>query len=166
MKAAEKNPYSSPYSIIRLREGDLTVLRRMIHLFGEVFEEPETYLSEKTSSAYLEGLLRKPHILFMAAMYENLIIGGLAAYVLDKFEQERSEIYIYDLAVHPDHRRKGIASALIRRLQAEAVSFNAWVIYVQADRTDEPAVLLYESMGVREDVLHFDIPVRQEKQLQ
>lgn len=27
------------------------------------------------------------------------MVGGLAAYVLPKFEQERSEVYIYDLAI-------------------------------------------------------------------
>ena len=35
----------------------------------------------------------------------------------------------------------------------------AWVIYVQADYVDEPAVQLYTQLGEREDVLHFDIPV-------
>jgi aminoglycoside 3-N-acetyltransferase I len=33
------------------------------------------------------------------------------------------------------------------------------VIYVQADHVDPPAVALYTKLGVREDVLHFDIPV-------
>ena len=35
----------------------------------------------------------------------------------------------------------------------------AWVMYVQADRGDQPAIRLYESLGTREDVHHFDIPV-------
>jgi aminoglycoside 3-N-acetyltransferase I len=33
------------------------------------------------------------------------------------------------------------------------------VIYVQADHGDDPAIELYTKLGVREDVLHFDIPV-------
>jgi len=32
-------------------------------------------------------------------MMEKTVVGGLAAYVLEKFEQQRREIYIYDLAV-------------------------------------------------------------------
>jgi aminoglycoside 3-N-acetyltransferase I len=32
-------------------------------------------------------------------------------------------------------------------------------MYVQADRGDQPAIRLYESLGTREDVHHFDIPV-------
>jgi len=33
----------------------------------------------------------------------------------------------------------------------------AWVIFVQADHGDEPAIALYSKLGQREDVLHFDI---------
>lgn len=34
------------------------------------------------------------------------------------------------------------------------------MIYVQADRGDDPAIALYDKLGAREGVLHFDIPVR------
>ena len=34
------------------------------------------------------------------------------------------------------------------------------MVYVQADYGDEPAIALYEKLGIREDVLHFDIAVR------
>ncbi|HEY1108173.1 MAG TPA: GNAT family N-acetyltransferase, partial [Opitutaceae bacterium] len=73
---------------------------------------------------------------------------------------ERSEIYIYDLAVAEAHRREGIATALIRELQRIAAERGAWVIYVQGDYGDDPALALYDKLGVREEVLHFDIPVR------
>jgi aminoglycoside 3-N-acetyltransferase I len=93
------------------------------------------------------------------ALVDGAVVGGLAAYVLEKFEQERSEIYIYDLAVAEHVRRRGIATALIGELRGIAKARGAWVIYVQADRGDEPAIRLYESLGMREDVLHFDISV-------
>jgi aminoglycoside 3-N-acetyltransferase I len=86
---------------------------------------------------------------------------GIAAYELKKFEQERSEIYIYDLAVASEHRREGIATALIEKLKEIAVRRKACLIFVQADTgvEDEPAIALYTKLGRREDVLHFDIPV-------
>ena len=34
-----------------------------------------------------------------------------------------------------------------------------YVIYVQADLADSPAIELYTKLGTREDVLHFDIAV-------
>ena len=83
--------------------------------------------------------------------------GGLVAYVLPKFEQARSEIYIYDLAVASMHRRAGIATMLIEALRGIARERGAYVIYVQADYGDDPAVALYTRLGTREDVMHFDI---------
>ena len=85
------------------------------------------------------------------------MVGGLAAYELKKFEQRRSEIYIYDLAVAETHRRRGIATALIEALKKIGRERGAWVIFVQADHGDDPAIALYTGLGVREDVLHFDI---------
>lgn len=95
------------------------------------------------------------------ALQDDTVVGGIAAYELKKFEQERSEIYLYDLAVSKGHRRQGIATALIQELRRIAVGRGAYVIFVQADTgvEDEAAIALYTRLGDREDVLHFDIPV-------
>ena len=85
------------------------------------------------------------------------LVGGLAAYMLPKFEQARSEFYIYDLAVDERYRRQGVATALIGELQRLAARRGIYVIFVQADHGDDPAIALYTKLGVREDVLHFDI---------
>ena len=50
-------------------------------------------------------------------MKHREVIGDLAAYELKKFEQERSELYIYDLAVAAPHRRYGVTTARISRLK-------------------------------------------------
>ena len=98
-----------------------------------------------------------------AALKGGKVVGGIAAYELKKFEQERSEIYIYDLAVAAGHRREGIASALIQELRKIAEGRGAYVIFVQADIRDEPAIALYTKLGAREEVLHFDIAVKGDK---
>lgn len=87
------------------------------------------------------------------------VVGGIVAYELRKFEQERSEIDLYDLAVAEPHRRQGIAERLIRALEAEAAACGAYVVFVQADHGDDPAIALYTKLGRREDVVHFDIAV-------
>ena len=92
-------------------------------------------------------------------MKSGEVVGGIAAYELHKFEQERSEIYIYDLAVAAAHRREGIATALILELKKVTAARGAYVIFVQADPGDVPAIALYTKLGTREDVLHFDITV-------
>lgn len=47
-------------------------------------------------------------------MQVNEVVGGLAAHVLEKFEQDRREIYTYDLAISGAHRRRGVATRLIK----------------------------------------------------
>lgn len=99
-------------------------------------------------------------IALVAEEGDEAVAGGLVAYLLDKFEQARSEIYIYDLAVDEAHRRRGIATGLIESLRAIGAELGAWMIYVQADYGDDPAIALYAKLGMREDVMHFDLPVR------
>jgi len=143
----------------QLSAADLPILHRLLALFGEAFGEPDTYQGAVPSDAYLAKLLGRPHFIALAALDGDEVIGGLAAYQLEKFERARSEIYLYDLAVREAHRRKGVATALIRALQEIAKERGAYLIYVQADTGDGPAIALYESLGTREDVHHFDIPV-------
>jgi aminoglycoside 3-N-acetyltransferase I len=126
-------------------------------MFGEAFREVETYRDAQPSTGYLARLLGSDTFIALAAMEANQVVGGVAAYVLPKFEQERSEIYIYDLAVAETHRRQGIATAMITELQRVGASRGAYVIFVQADYGDDPAVALYTKLGTREDVMHFDI---------
>ncbi len=142
-----------------LSAADLPLMHGLLQMFGDAFNEPGTYGDAVPSDAYLTALLDKPTFIALAAVDGGRVVGGLAAYVLEKFEQARSEVYIYDLAVSEPYRRQGIATALIRLLQGIAQDRGAWVIFVQADPPDEPAIRLYESLGTREEVLHFDIPV-------
>jgi aminoglycoside 3-N-acetyltransferase I len=148
-------------SIRRLTPDNVNRMIRMLDLFSRVFAEPETYLGAVPDSTYLKRLLAKEHFIAIAAEHEDTVIGGLAAYELEKFEQARSEIYIYDLAVDADHRRQGVATALISELRRIAKARGVHVIFVQADHGDDPAIQLYSKLGVREDVLHFDIAINE-----
>jgi ribosomal protein S18 acetylase RimI-like enzyme len=79
-----------------------------------------------------------------------------------KFEQDRREIYIYDLAVAEPYRRQGVATALIAGLGELADRIGAHAVFVQADAEDAEAVALYEKHGPREEVLHFDVWTRKQ----
>jgi aminoglycoside 3-N-acetyltransferase I len=131
----------------------------MLAMFGAAFGEADTYTRAQPDDAYLKELLGGKTFLAVAAVRDDAVVGGLAAYELRKFEQARSEIYIYDLAVAAEHRRQGIATALIAKLKEIARARGAYVIFVQADYGDPPAIALYSKLGAREDVLHFDIAV-------
>lgn len=145
------------FTIERLRSGDIARFRAMNALFGAVFEDPESYGAAPPSDAYVEALLSNETVFPLVAIERGEIVGALVAYELVKFEQARSEIYIYDLAVSETHRRQGVATGLIQRLRQIATERGAWVLYVQADYGDDPAIALYTKLGRREDVMHFDI---------
>jgi aminoglycoside 3-N-acetyltransferase I len=145
--------------IVRLSADDLRLARELNALFADAFEEPEHYAANAPNDRYLLDQLAKPHVIALVALEGDMVVGALVGYELPKLEQARSEIYIYDLAVAEAHRRKGVATALIAETQAIAKALGAWVVYVQADYGDEPAIALYTKLGVSEDVMHFDITV-------
>jgi aminoglycoside 3-N-acetyltransferase I len=150
----------APYELRRLGSEDIRLMRALNALFGVAFEEPDTYGAVPPDDAWLTALLAKEHVIALVALADGAVAGGLVAYELDKFERARREVYIYDLAVAAAHRRRGIATALIRQLAALAAERGAWVVYVQADTDSPEAIALYSKLGKREDVLHFDIEVR------
>lgn len=150
-----------PFEIHLLTPNDIAMMEALLTMFGEAFEDVETYTAHRPSEAYFHQLLSRDTFIALAAVKSGDVIGGIAAYELQKFEQARSEIYIYDLAVALAHRRQGVATALIEELRVIAAERGAYVIYVQADTgiEDEAAITLYSKLGKRENVLHFDIPV-------
>lgn len=147
-----------PYTVRRLGPDDLALMDGLLSCFGEAFEDAETYGARRPGPDYLRGLLGSDTFFALTALEGGRVVGGLAAYELKKFEQERSEVYIYDLAVAQAHRRRGLATRLIHKLGRIAAERGAWVMFVQADHGDDPAIALYTKLGTREDVLHFDIP--------
>jgi aminoglycoside 3-N-acetyltransferase I len=150
------------YTFEQLTASSIDLLKDLLRVFGEAFEDLDTYQGAVPSDDYLRSLLATPHFIVVVARRDPLsgeVVGGLAAYELQKFERDRREIYIYDLAVANDHRRKGVARSLIAELRRIAAKRGAYVIYVQADRDDAPAIALYEGLGKREDVHHFDFVV-------
>ncbi len=129
----------------------------MLGLFSDAFDDPESYLHHQPSEAYLSRLLASDTFIAVAAFASGQVVGGLAGYVLHKFEQERSEFYIYDLAVAEHVRRQGIATELISTIRHIAQQRGISIIFVQADYGDDPAIALYTRLGSREDVMHYDI---------
>lgn len=146
-----------PVIVRTLADGDVMAMRSMLAMFGEAFGEPNTYTARQPNDAYLKRLLSGDNFIAVAAFAGENMIGGIAGYLLPKFEQPRTELYVYDVAVATAYRRRGVATAMFEELKNVAAARGAYVIFVQADYGDEAAIALYTKLGVREDVLHFDI---------
>jgi aminoglycoside 3-N-acetyltransferase I len=149
-----------PYTFTQLQADDLARMRRLNVLFAQVFDDAQSYGKAPPGDAYLRRMMGQPQLIVLVAEDDiGDIAGGLVAYELPKLERERSEIYLYDLAVAEAHRRRGVALGLIDGLRAMAAERGAWVVFVQADHGDDAAIALYQRLGAREEVLHFDLPV-------
>ena len=117
------NQFNTAISVARLTGQDIAGYRALMALFAHAFEDDENYRSHQPSDGYVRSFLETETNIALIAKTEGKIIGGLMAYVLPKFEQERAEIYIYDLATHIDRRRAGVATHLINALRELAPSF-------------------------------------------
>lgn len=141
---------------------DLPRLRELNEVFAQAFEDAVSYVDSPPSEAYLREVLASPTFIAVVAIVDDRVVGGLTAYVLPKVEQERREIYLYDLAVLAEFRRRSIGRSLIRELCRIGRQRGAHVVFVQADEGDEIPIALYSSMGSREHPYHFDIDIEKE----
>ena len=145
--------------ILQLQAGDAHRVHDLNALFAEAFDDLPTYQAAPPDEAYLQRVLAQDRTIVLVAMVDQRIVGGLVAYELPKLERARSEIYLYDLAVAAGCRPQGIATRVIDRLRGIGSRRGGRVGVALGDHGDEPAIALYQKLGAREEVLHFDLPV-------
>ena len=129
----------------------------MTRLAARCLLDVESYRGNQPGEGYLERLLDSDTFVALVALKDRAVIGGLAAHELPKLEQQRSEMYTYDLAVAESHRRMGVATAPIQELKETASAGKVHAIFVQADCGDDAAIALYSKMAKAEQVLHFNL---------
>jgi aminoglycoside 3-N-acetyltransferase I len=129
-----------------LTQDETNKFAQLIDLFGEVFDDSQNYHSNRPTKEYLERFLADGAHIVLAAIMDGRVVGGLVAYVITKFEMERKEVFIYDLAVSGNYQRRGVGRSLMDKLKIVARDKGAYVIFVQADEGDE-AIKFYESLN-------------------
>lgn len=135
-----------------LKENNLEHLHQLFNLYNEVFQTAHQPPKEE----YLSNLLKNKNVLFLAACFENKVIAGLTAYILPSIYSEKNELYIYDVAVHPDFRRKGIAAHSVSIISKWCISNNISEVFVDALVEDKDAIDFYTATGgTPSNVIHF-----------
>lgn len=87
-----------PFMFTRFNPANKPQLRGMLSLFAAAFHDSESYLQKQPRSEYLPKLLGRGYFIRLVAVVDGVMAGALVAYELKEFEQERSELYIYDFA--------------------------------------------------------------------
>lgn len=129
--------------IRRLGPGDRAEARALFSSMAAVFDEP----SEPLDDAFLDALLGRSDFWALAAYAGDAMAGGLTAHLLPMTRAASFELFIYDIAVLDEHRRKGIGRALVEHLRAEAARANVESVFVAADDEDEHALDFYRALG-------------------
>ena len=70
------------YTYRCLSSADVDVLKDLMRVFGEAFNERVTYQGAVPSDDYLGRLLSRPHFIVVVALNDAEVVGGLAAYEL------------------------------------------------------------------------------------
>jgi aminoglycoside 3-N-acetyltransferase I len=132
-----------PVATKRLTVGDHALARAAFVLMADVFDEHSAPLSD----SYLERLLARTDFWAFAALRNDVVVGGITAYTLPLTRAESSEVFIYDIAVHPEHQRGGVGRALVTALRSAAAAVGIHDVFVPADNDDTHALDFYQRLG-------------------
>jgi aminoglycoside 3-N-acetyltransferase I len=128
---------------VRLTASDRTTARALFSTMSAVFEEA----AEPLGDDYLDRLLSREEFWAIAAFDGDRVAGGLTAHALPMTSTASTELFIYDIAVRPEDRRRGIGRALVRELQRLAAMAGIQVLFVPADNDDTHALEFYRRLG-------------------
>ena len=132
--------------------GDLELLvdlrMEMLHAVITNGDEEQWKISRaRTEQYYREAIESGEHIAYLAFDGERCVgTGGICFYrVLPTYYKPTGEkSYIINMYTHPEYRRQGIASEILRRLVADSLSRK--VAYISLEATEE-GKKLYEKCG-------------------
>lgn len=130
-------------TIQRLGVSDVDLAQAVFRLMAEVFDEGTGQLSRE----YVAALLGRADFWAMVAMLDARPVGGITAHVLPMTRSEARELFIYDLAVVPEHQRRGVGRQLVETLCREAADAGVPVAFVPADVEDDHAIAFYTALG-------------------
>ena len=103
------------------------------------------------------ALLQDPRTVFLVAFDDDEPIGFVLAYELPRRHGLNVTLIVYEVEVDDAHRRRGIATQLLRELEQIARRRGVEEAFVLTETDNLAANRLYESMGgTRSDVVEWD----------
>jgi len=77
------------------------------------------------------------------------ILGFCNYWIVADHQAHGGEVHILAIATHPDHRRAGVAAALLGHALAQGRAAHASLATLEVRRGNTPAIALYERAGFR-----------------
>ncbi|HKP53082.1 MAG TPA: GNAT family N-acetyltransferase [Chloroflexia bacterium] len=112
----------------------------------EMWKAVEMYRPSVDGFEHLEEVCRRNPGLFLLAAEPG---AGVVGSVIGTYDGRRA--YIYHVAVHPEHRRKGYATALIEEVERRIWALGAQKLRFMVGRENVSAQEFYKSVGFSHD---------------
>ena len=123
--------------MIRLTEMKAEHVPQVAELERICFADP---WSEKSIASELNNIWSY----WLVALWDETVIGYIGS------QSSCDETDVMNVAVHPDHRRKGIAESLIGCLVTELKNRGSHALMLEVRASNAPAIALYEKLGFRQ----------------
>jgi aminoglycoside 3-N-acetyltransferase I len=127
----------------RLEAGDGPVAKRLFAAMALAFGEQ----AEELGDGHVDALLADRRFWALAAFVGDEVVGGVTAHAIPMTLKPTSALFVYDVAVREDYRRRGAARKLISALETEAARLAIDEIFVLADDEDAHALAFYRALG-------------------
>jgi len=139
---------SHQYEVVKIGATEISLAKTLIKLLEEVFDMERM---ENSGDDYLAKLLQNPMFVVYAVLFEGNVVGGLTAWELPLYRVELSEMFLYDIGVHADHRRKGLGKLLMETLHSYCREKGIKESFLDAHEEDQHALDFYRAIGGREE---------------
>ena len=100
--------------------------------------------SDPWSENSIASELKNPLSLWLVAEAEGCVLGYIGSQTV------MGEADMMNVAVHPDHRRQGVAEALVTALMQALRGADATILTLEVRISNEPAKAMYEKLGFQQ----------------
>jgi ribosomal protein S18 acetylase RimI-like enzyme len=124
--------------LMRIRPYEESDAQAVIALWREVLPDSARH---NDPAAVIRQKLGVDRELFLVAEADAAVVGT----VMGGYDGHRG--WVYSVAVHPKHRRRGIGGALLRQLEAALSERGCLKVNLQVRATNAEVVAFYETLG-------------------
>lgn len=105
------------------------------------------YKNRETQDKDIEDFLDNSFNYIIVSLDNDRVVGFLIAYQLQRFDMNSDMIYIHEIQVDKDYRLKGHGKGMIESFVDMSRDNQIYKIFLITNKTNKPAVCLYEKTG-------------------
>ena len=128
------------------------VIRQLESCDTDLMAEAVVQLKPESRSLPISSETCRPFLadrrnVFALATEDGAAIGYAVAYVLSRVDREVPMVLLYEVEVHPEHRRRGVGRSLVDHIREISREVGASKMWTLTDEANRAARTLYESAG-------------------